>query len=121
MGGGVKAFATLRTDFHKVFWRLGDSSAKGKISKGTTANEVVKQVVIPETKNPARCYMDSEFMKKRGGGKRARKLVSHAWKSDFMNTVANIILEASGWNRERLTKASFVVRISPPCTKSTAG
>jgi len=47
--------------------------AEGTISKGTTTNEVVKHIVIPETKNPARCYMDSEFMQNRGGGKKKKK------------------------------------------------
>merc|ERR1712061_564558 len=41
-------------------------------------------------------------MRNRGGGKRATRLVSHAWKSEFVNTVMNIVMDATEWSTEVL-------------------
>jgi hypothetical protein len=40
--------------------------------------------------------MDSDFMRKCGGPQQATKLVYNAWKSPFLNTVLNIVLDAWG-------------------------
>jgi len=91
-----------------------------KVSRPTT--EVVRNIVCPQTRylaHPSKveikaaalsatgeqkkvscttsCYMQSDFMKQRGGGQRATKLVSHAWKSGFLSTVTSILLDASEW------------------------
>ena len=68
-----------------------DKSSKGQIVASTTTNEVVQKIIIPETAGNPCCYMQSDYMKSLGGGRPAKKLVSHAWKSKFTNTVLNII------------------------------
>jgi len=67
-----------------------------KISRDKSTAHVVRDIIIPETAEHQTCYMESAFMKGHGGPQRAKKLVSHAWKSSFMNTVLNILLDASG-------------------------
>ena len=75
-----------------------------KISRDKSTAHVVREIIIPETAEHQTCYMESAFMKGHGGPQRAKKLVSHAWKSSFMNTVLNILLDASGFTAEDLKK-----------------
>jgi hypothetical protein len=44
--------------------------------------------------------MESDFMQSCGGAQLAKTYVCHAWDSLFLNTVLNIALDASGWNKE---------------------
>ena len=68
-----------------------------KLDSKTKTFEVVRNIVIPETAEGGSelhatepcCYMDSKFMAKFGGPKRARKLVSHAWQTPFLTTLCN--------------------------------
>ena len=71
-----------------------------------STNDVVKETIIPETAKEGTCYMESDFMQKTTdkGGQVAKKLVSHAWKSRFLNTVVNILLDASDMDSEQLKK-----------------
>ena len=41
---------------------------KGLIRKGMSTNDVVRKIILPETKDPPRSYMDSAFMLSLGGG-----------------------------------------------------
>ena len=51
-------------------------------------------------------------MEARGGGHRATKLVSHAWKSAFFTTVKNIILDATEPHAvEELSRDKIVARL----------
>ena len=66
-----------------------------KLHSKTKTDEVVRNIVIPETAKGGSlgsepcCYMDSDFMARFGGPKRARKLVSHAWAKPFLTTLCN--------------------------------
>ena len=70
---------------------------KPKLDSKTKTDEVVKNIVIPETAKGGSelhgdepcCYMDSKFMAEHGGPRRARKLVSHAWQTPFLTTLCN--------------------------------
>ena len=70
---------------------------KPKLDSRTKTDEVVKNIVIPETAKGGSelhgaepcCYMDSKFMAEYGGPRRARKLVSHAWQTPFLTTLCN--------------------------------
>ena len=57
---------------------------------------------MPETKVHKTCYMESKFMRTHGGKTFATKLVSHAWKSPFLNTVLNILVDAWECNTDKL-------------------
>ena len=81
--------------------------AAGEITAKTTTEEVVKNIIIRDTAKERCHYMASEFMRGHGGGKRARRLASHAWKAEFMNTVLNILLDATAWQRRDLTSRQF--------------
>eukprot|EP00930_Biecheleria_cincta_P074058 TRINITY_DN6128_c0_g3_i1.p1 TRINITY_DN6128_c0_g3~~TRINITY_DN6128_c0_g3_i1.p1 ORF type:complete len:668 (+),score=143.39 TRINITY_DN6128_c0_g3_i1:38-2041(+) len=80
--------------------------ASGQISGSTTTEEVVKDIIIPATKDGCH-YMASKFMREHGGGKPAKRLASHAWKAPFINTLLNILLDATGWQRRDLTSREF--------------
>lgn len=67
-----------------------------------TTNEVVRNIILLETARHSTCYMESDFMRAEGGPQRAHKLVSHAWKSRFANTVLNIVLDAWGCGANEL-------------------
>ena len=69
---------------------------KKKICKNMSTEDVVREIIIPETAKETTCYMESAFMKEHGGPKRSTTLVSHALKCPFVNTVLNIMLDASG-------------------------
>jgi hypothetical protein len=68
---------------------------EGKLKQDMTTGQVVKVIIIPETAESNCAYMDSSFMATRGGPKQAKHLVSHAWGTPFLTTVANIVLDAS--------------------------
>ena len=52
----------------------------------------------------------------RGGPQRAKKLVSHAWKSAFFTTVKNIVLDATeSHSVEELSRARLVARLPFQC------
>ena len=69
--------------------------------------DIVRDIVLPETAQSKCCYMKSNFMCHRGGGSRATTLVSHAWGAPFQNTVVNILLDASGWPTHELLTVCF--------------
>ena len=51
----------------------------------------------------------------RGGPQRAKKLVSHAWKSAFFTTVKNIILDATEPHAvQKLSRGALVARLAFP-------
>eukprot|EP00930_Biecheleria_cincta_P001667 TRINITY_DN10279_c0_g1_i4.p1 TRINITY_DN10279_c0_g1~~TRINITY_DN10279_c0_g1_i4.p1 ORF type:complete len:709 (+),score=164.47 TRINITY_DN10279_c0_g1_i4:91-2127(+) len=79
----------------------------GRITSTTTTAEVVRDIIIPETADAGVHYMASEFMTSLGGGKLAKRLGSHAWKAPFMNTLLNILLDATEWQRRDLTSGEF--------------
>lgn len=67
----------------------------GVLDGQTTMEEVVARIVIPSTATAQCAFMDGPFMVAHGGPQRARRLVSHAWKSKFSETVRNILLDAA--------------------------
>ena len=73
-----------------------------EITQDMTTEDVARKFVIPETASATCCYMDSHFMQKLGGRQKAMKLVSHAWKCKFMNTVLNTLLNACGHDKQWL-------------------
>ena len=68
----------------------------GELCKDTTTEEIIREIVLPQTVGRPGCYMESEFMRARGGPRRARKLVSHAWSSPFLGTLLGILEDAKG-------------------------
>ena len=91
-----------------------------QLSDTTLTKDVVRDIVIPETAQDRTCYMESDFMEARGGPKRAQKLVSHAWDSQFKTTMLNIVLDATGWGSQDIKKMapSLTVEVSSlswPC------
>jgi len=72
------------------------------LDKNTSTENVVRNIVIPQTAAQVCCYMDSAFMRTLGGPKAANKLVSHSWGVPFLNTLLNVLYDVSG------VHASFV-------------
>lgn len=80
---------------------------RGTVDGATTSLEVLRNVVVPETALRPCCYMESEFMRRLGGPRRATRIVSHRRSAPFTNLVTNIILDATGWSSEDLAQAAF--------------
>jgi hypothetical protein len=95
----------LITFFDNYYNKMKMNDVK-RITYLTTTKDLVKNIVIPETSDPPRSYMQSKFMVDLGGAKPAKKLVSHAWDSPFSNMVLNILLDASGWSKEEVLEKS---------------
>lgn len=82
-----------------------------KIGPKTPTSVVLRDIILPATKKPPRCYMNSDFMtsdrklknpKQRtgmDGAKLARRVVCHDLKSRFLSTVLNILLDAMECSR----------------------
>ena len=67
----------------------------GQITKSTTTNELVRNLVIPQTADRMTSYMESDFMQSVGGPKKATILVSHWWGNSFYNDILCILEHAT--------------------------
>ena len=63
-----------------------------KFHPSMTSEDVCREVVLPETADEPSCYMDSFFMRSRGGPKKATTFVEQVQRCTFMNTLINILL-----------------------------
>jgi hypothetical protein len=83
-----------------------------EITGDMTTDDVARKFVIPETAEAQNCYMDSKFMNSEvlAGPQKAKKLVSHAWKCKFMNTVINTLQDACGCGMDGLRRHGVIYR-----------
>lgn len=104
-----------------------DLFQSGVVRQGMKTEEFVREVVIPQTSAESCCFMESEFMRQRGGPRHADRLVSHTWGAELRDTILSAAIAASGLGSQQLdewlAEGSIIQNISssaPPSCLDTS-